>query len=144
MTPRTADLTGLHHGKIIIMRAHAEINPAHRLSVSVFSNAMASAGLLLLLVLVQRCFANPGGPPVSVCQDLRPRHPGAPSTGTGGFVVDTDIPRDGGGGGFRYTAGTTYEGEFAVLTAFIWLLSCVVEAIYSEFQVAPTHSSEAM
>jgi hypothetical protein len=82
---------------------------------------MASASLssvLLLLVLVQHCFTFPGGPPTIVCSDLRPLHPGAPSNGSGGFVIGTDIPIE--GGGYSYTAGTTYEGQLNISAAWLW------------------------
>ena len=73
--------------------------------------------LLLAAALVpQVARAYPDGPPVKeyfseVCDLMRPKHhDDVPKAGTGGYSIETDLPRNG-HIGFNYTAGKDYTGE---------------------------------
>ena len=76
------------------------------------------ASLLLAAVpLPQMARAYPDGPPVSahysdkVCNLMMPSHDDhKPIASTGGYSIETDIPRNG-HIGFNYTAGKDYTGK---------------------------------
>ena len=81
------------------------------------SSLLLCATLLLTaeLTQVQVVRAYPSGPPAGeyfkeVCDLTMPlHHDHKPKDGTGGYSIETDIPRNG-NKGFNYTAGKDYTG----------------------------------
>lgn len=66
---------------------------------------------LLLAVSLRGCLTLSAGPPTCACRDLRPNHPGDPSSGNGGYEITTDIPMNSAGTGYEYTPDNTYTGK---------------------------------
>ena len=81
------------------------------------SSVLLCATLLLIATLVpQVARAYPSGPPVKdhfgqICDLMTPlHHDNVPIASTGGYSIDTDLPRNG-YVGFNYTAGKDYTGK---------------------------------
>ena len=81
------------------------------------SSALLRATLLLAAALVpQVARAHSAGPPVKdnfgqICDLMTPlHHDNVPIASTGGYSIETDLPRNG-YVGFNYTAGKDYTGE---------------------------------
>ena len=78
---------------------------------------VSCVALLLLAAAPQLVQSFPSGPPVEdhfdqVCDLMTPLHHGAvPIASTGGFSIETDLPRNG-YKGFNYTAGSNYTGDY--------------------------------
>ena len=81
------------------------------------SSLLLCASLLLAAALVpQVARAHSAGPPVKdhfaqICDLMTPlHHNNVPIANTGGYSIETDVPRNG-YIGFNYTAGKDYTGE---------------------------------
>ena len=106
---------------------------------------MELVGVLLLLWLDISCVTgNAAGPPVSICTNLQPNHPGTAMPGNGGFIIAVDLPGKSDGTGYHYEANQSYSGrrknnrEVKVYRSFS--ANYINVSLYSQFNL-PTRSN---